>query len=393
MSALTVTARPWAGERGSAARGEGPPRRMGVTMSARGDWLHNLPILLTVTLMGVSACPAAPFYADKLNLLAYIGEEGGRRAVERAEEWSIRRGHILANMQLVMGELPAETQDAPPPMAAAEEFETGAWIRQHVRYEMGPGDRVPAYLFLPKGARGPRPAMLCLHQTSGLGKGEPAGLGGSADLHYARELAERGFVTLAPDYPNFGEYSLDVYARGFASATMKGIANHRRAVDLLRSLPQVDPKRIGVIGHSLGGHNSLFVAAFDERLQVAVSSCGFNAFPKYYGGDLTGWSHDGYMPRIASLYGKDPTRMPFDFTEVLAAVAPRAVFVSAPLGDDNFEVSGVSDCLNAARPVYELLKAGDRLTAVHPDCGHGFPIEAREAAYAFVERVLGDGDG
>jgi len=241
--------------------------------------------------------------------------------------------------------------------------------------------------------RGKRPAMLCLHQTIEIGKGEPAGLGGSADLHYARELAERGYVTLAPDYPNFGEYKLDVYGRGYVSATMKGIVNHMRAVDLLQSLSQVDPERIGVIGHSLGGHNSLFVAAFDERLKVVVTSCGFNSFAKYYGGDLTGWSHNGYMPRIASVYGRDPARMPFDFTEVLAAIAPRAVFVNAPTGDDNFEVSGLHDCLSAARPVYALFGAEERLVAVHPDCGHGFPPEAREEAYGFVGRVLGEGKG
>jgi hypothetical protein len=82
-----------------------------------------------------------------------------------------------------------------------------------------------------------------------------------------------------------------------------------------------------------------------------VTSCGFNAFAKYYGGDLTGWSSDKYMPRIAERYGKDPKRMPFDFTELLGAIAPRPVFINAPTGEDNFEVSGVKDCLAAARPV------------------------------------------
>jgi cephalosporin-C deacetylase-like acetyl esterase len=48
---------------------------------------------------------------------------------------------------------------------------------------------------------------------------------------------------------------------------MKGIVNHRRAVDVLQSLPYVDRQRIGAIGHSLGGHNTLFVAAFDERIR------------------------------------------------------------------------------------------------------------------------------
>ncbi|HXX93677.1 MAG TPA: alpha/beta fold hydrolase, partial [Planctomycetota bacterium] len=202
------------------------------------------------------------------------------------------------------------------------------------------------------------------------------------------ELARRGFVVLAPDYPNFGDYSIDVYARGWASATRKGIWNHQRAVDLLESLPEVDPGRIGVIGHSLGGHNSIFVALFDPRIRAVVTSCGFNAFPKYMGGNLKGWSHRGYMPRIGDLYGWDPSRMPFDFTELLAALAPRPVFVNAPLHDANFEVSGVRDCLEAARPVYRLFGAEEALVAVHPDCAHDFPPEVRSQVYAWLERVL-----
>jgi len=349
--------------------------------------------LLPVILMGHAS--AAPFYADKANLLTYIDEGGEAHPIRTPEEWAVRRGHILANMQLVMGPLPEEPREGPPAVNASEEVETEKWIRRKITYEVAPDDRVPAFLFLPKGVSGRRPAMLCLHQTIQIGKGEPAGLGDNPNLQYAKELAERGYVTLAPDYPYFGDYRIDAYGRGFVSATMKGIVNHMRAIDLLVSLPEVDPERIGVIGHSLGGHNSLFVAVFDERIKVAVTSCGFNSFAKYYGGDLTGWSHNGYMPRIASVYGRDPARMPFDFTEVLAAIAPRALFVNAPLRDANFEVSGVYDCLNAARPVYALFGAQDRLVAVHPDCEHSFPPEAREKAYEFVGRVIGteNGDG
>lgn len=159
-------------------------------------------------------------------------------------------------------------------------------------------------------------------------------------------------------------------------------------MDLLQTLPEVDGTRIGVIGHSLGGHNALFLAAFDERVKAVVSSCGFNAFPRYAGGDLTGWSHAGYMPRIATLYGKDPKRMPFDFPDVLASVAPRAVFVNAPLGDDNFPVKGVEDCEAAARPVFELLGAAGKLRVEYPDCGHDFPPAIRNAAYQWLDAVL-----
>ena len=291
---------------------------------------------------------------------------------------------ILRNMQLVMGDLPPKSSGTLD-VQVVEEVESSKFIRRKITYVPEPGDRVPAYLFLPKNRKGKQPAMLCLHQTTRIGKGEPAGIGGKINLQYARELAERGYVALAPDYPNFGDYTIDVYARGYASATMKGIVNHRRAIDVLESLPQVDRRNIGVIGHSLGGHNALFVAAFDARLKAVVTSCGFNSFHKYMKGDLTGWSHKGYMPRIAERYGKSAGKMPFDFPDVLQAIAPRAVFINAPTGDTNFEISGVYDCVRAAMPSY---KPPDRLVSAHPNTGHDFPPEVREQAYSFLDKHL-----
>jgi len=256
----------------------------------------------------------------------------------------------------------------------------------------GEPDRVSAYLLLPNGSRLTRKktaAVLCLHQTTRIGKGEPAGVGGKPDLHYALELAQRGYVTLAPDYPNFGGYEFDPYANGYASATMKGIVNHRRAIDLLQSLPEVDPERVGVIGHSLGGHNALFLAAFDDRVKVIVTSCGFTSFAKYMKGDLTGWSHKGYMPRIADRYARDPKQMPFDFSDILVSLAPKAVFINAPLRDDNFEVSGVKDCVEAASPVYDrIFHARKKLEAAYPSSAHEFLAAVRQASYRFLDRWL-----
>jgi dienelactone hydrolase len=345
----------------------------------------RLPAIL---LLRCATLAAQPFYADKADLLYWLDGAGVKRVIENRRDWEQqRRRHILENMQKVMGPLPARSS-APLDIQVADEHRTDRWIRRKITFTSEPGDRIPAYLFVPS-APGRRPAMLCLHQTTRIGKGEPAGIDGKPNLHYARELADRGFVTLAPDYPNFGDYQIDAYAAGYASATMKGIVNHRRAVDLLAQLPQVNPKRIGVIGHSLGGHNSLFVAAFDERLRAVVTSCGFNSFFKYYGGNLKGWSHKGYMPRIVDVYQTNPAKMPFDFTEILGAIAPRAVFINAPNGDSNFEVSGVHDCVRAARPVYErLYRKPGNLVSMHPDAGHDFPPEIREQAYRFLEQAL-----
>ena len=283
--------------------------------------------------------------------------DGKYTTIEDETDWYKRRGQILDSIQLVMGPLPDISQKVPLDMKVIEDENIGGIRRIKLSFAVEKKDRVPAYLFIPSVKNGTVPGILCLHQTISIGKSEPAGLGGSPNLNYALELAKRGYVTLAPDYPNFGDYSYDPYANGYVSASMKGIWNHMAAVDLLQSLPEVDPERIGCIGHSLGGHNSLFLAVFDTRIKAVVTSCGFTSFFKYYGGDLTGWSHKGYMPKIASIYEKNPSKMPFDFTEILGAIAPRALFINAPVHDSNFDISGVHDCVDAAKPVYELLKA------------------------------------
>jgi hypothetical protein len=87
-------------------------------------------------------------------------------------------------------------------------------------------------------------------------------------------------------------------------------------------------------------------------------------------------------------YQNRPERVPFDFTEVLGALAPRPVFVNAPLSDDNFEVSGVRDCVDAAAPVYKLFGTAGQFVAQYPEGGHGFSDGARQAAYEFLDRWL-----
>lgn len=356
-------------------------------------------ILLLLSFSSLALCRAPPFYPDKTTLLVYRDATGAEHPVRTADDWAKRREHILVNMQEVMGPLRDVSRKVPLDVQVTEEVREATYTRKKLTFAAEKGDRVPAYLLIPhsrplsprgrgRQVRGHLPAVLCLHQTTKFGKAEPAGFGTQTNLHYAKHLAERGYVTLAPDYPNFGDYRFDPYQNGYASATMKGIWNHMRAVDLLESLPEVDPQRIGVIGHSLGGHNSLFVAVFDSRIKCVVSNCGFCSFPRYYGGNLAGWSHNGYMPRIRTIYQLKPERMPFDFTEVVAALAPRPFLAVAPLKDDNFNVEGVKECIGAATPVYELLGAREKLTAHYPDCGHDFPPEARQVAYEWIDRWL-----
>ncbi|HLJ53626.1 MAG TPA: alpha/beta fold hydrolase [Chthonomonadaceae bacterium] len=314
-------------------------------------------------------------------------ERDTRRAKARAAPWAGRRAEILAAMQRVMGPLPGPESRVPLDLRVESEDRLDGYVRRKISYQSAPGERVPAWLLVPTARRGRLPAMLVLHQTTAIGKDEPVGLGGLPNMHVGQELAERGFIVLAPDYPTVGEHQIDVYAHGWQSGSMKSIWDNIRGVDLLQTLREVDGKRIGVIGHSLGGHDGLFTAAFDPRIRCVITNCGFTAFAHYYGGDLTGWSGPRYMPRIKSEF-PTPDRMPFDFQDVLAAIAPRALYVSAPQHDANFDVTGVREVVAKVEPIYARLHAATRFAVVYPDCAHDWPPAERAVAYAWLDRQM-----
>jgi dienelactone hydrolase len=359
-------------------------------------WLENRRIARDPVPGGPPAAEVPrPEYEDHTRVLEVIDLSGRKRRVVSREGWSLRRSHVLHGLERAMGALPGPERRAPLAVEVLERVEMDDYVRTKLSYSpdaLEPGDRVPAYLLVPKGLAGKAPAVLCLHQTTAIGKGEPAGLGGRPTLRYADELARRGYVCLAPDYPSFGEYRYDFSAAAaagrYVSGSMKAVWNNVRAIDLLESLAEVDADRIGCIGHSLGGHNAVFTAAFDQRLRVVVTSCGFTAFHDYYGGNLCGWTSERYMPRIREVYASDPDRVPFDFHELIAALAPRPVFVNAPLSDDNFPAGGVRKVIAAAASVYELWDAADKLQVEVPDAPHEFPDEVRERAYRFLDAHL-----
>ena len=372
------------------------PSHTAVRTTPRQRWCLTLGVstasLLLAFLAPVSAAEPVTgiTYPEHQDLSYYLDAEGMKQPIKTLADWEIRRAHILRNMQVVMGQLPNEKQRPPLKIEVLEETRLGTVTRKKIRYLTDPDDKVSAYLFVPE-IRSSRklPAILCLHQTVAIGKSEPAGLGGNPNLHYALHLAQRGYVTLAPDYPSFGEHTYDFEpAKGYISGSMKAISDNFRAVDVLQSLKEVDGERLGCIGHSLGGHNTMFTAAFDKRIKVLVSNCGFTRFHKYYGGKLAGWTSKRYMPLIARVYENNPDRVPFDFPEILATFAPRPFLAVSPERDSNFEVSGVREAIESAQPIYALHKKPTHLQAFYPDVEHDFPSQSRKTAYDFFDKHL-----
>jgi len=370
-----------------------PWRSLALPGTGARKW--QLFAILWVVVLGsgsVWAQALAPRYPEHQDLSYFLDAEGAKVAITTPADWAKRRAHLLAHMQSVMGEVPNATKRVALDLKVVEEVLVNGLRRQKVSYQTEPATRNQAYLFLPMvedKAQPKRPAVLCLHQTIAIGKQEPAGMGGNPNLHYALHLAQRGYITLAPDYPSFGEYAYTFPAEaGYLSGSMKAIWDNIRAVDLLQSLPGVDGERIGCIGHSLGGHNTMFTAVFEPRIKALVSNCGFTRFHKYYNGALMGWTSDRYMPRIRTVHHNNPDEVPFDFTEIVAAFAPRPFLASAPVRDSNFEVSGVKDCIRVARPIYELHGVAGNLAENYPESEHDFPADAREVAYRFLDKHL-----
>ncbi|HZW33263.1 MAG TPA: acetylxylan esterase [Isosphaeraceae bacterium] len=332
------------------------------------------------------------------NLLVFRGPDNAPQPVRTIADWLKRRAEILSGMQAVMGPMPGPEKRCPLDMRVEEEVDCGRYLRRSITYASEPGSRVPAYLLVPKsllGKEGRRaPAVLCLHGTDNVvGHGIVVGLGSRPNRQYASELAERGYVTLAPNYPLLARYQPDLRALGWQSGTLKAVWDNRRGLDLLESLPFVKPGGFGAIGHSLGGHNAVYTSVFDDRIKVVVSSCGLDSFLDYYGGDEKvwlpekGWTQTRYMSRLSSYRGR-LAEIPFDFHELIGALAPRHVLIVAPLKDSNFRADSVDRIAAAARPVYALYGHPERLRVLHPDCGHDFPNEMREAAYALFDSVL-----
>jgi len=294
-------------------------------------------------------------------------------------------------------ELLGRTPSAPPPLAPAlvDTADLGDVVREKVTYAVEADERVPAYVFVPKG-KGPFPAVLCHHQHGGefsVGKDGPAGLGSTEDQHYAIELARRGYVTIAPDALAFGERQdpagklkdgsyerFEALHRITEGKSLQGkyVWDARRALDYLDTRTEVDRSRIGMIGHSLGGQETLFTTAADTRIRAAVSSCGFGSL-RVLERDRILHNFALFVPGLAEAG---------DYGAVLALVAPRPFLVAARSEDPLFPMDGIEETVSAGRAAYTAAGASDRLATFYEPGPHQFSPALREAAYAWLDRWL-----
>jgi len=260
-------------------------------------------------------------------------------------------------------------------------------------------DEVKAYVIVPKDYSGA--GVVCLHQHGGLfkiGKNQVVGIEGPEDQKYGLELAERGYVVIAPDAKYFGE-RLEKNITGWRGRTegeeserfgamkeflygrtLQGIMvwDAMRAVDYLIEYENVDEKRIGAIGHSMGGQWTLYLAAVDTRIAAAVSSCGFASHRSLLEHKII-HNFAAYIPGILKY---------MDVPDVLCLVAPRAFMIIAGKKDPIFPLEGVVEVYKKARKIYGEMNAEHKLKLSVFNTGHEFNKDMRNRAYMWLDKWL-----
>jgi dienelactone hydrolase len=334
-------------------------------------FLHNLP-------------------EDTADLPAVL-DDGG--AAPPPAELRARIRRVRRQLTNALGRQP---EPVPLNVEVLDSTDCGTYRRDHIVYDSERWMSVPAFLLVPhdRAERGrPGPAVLAQH-GHGPGKDEVCGVvaqgdEGSPANDYAHQLAERGYVVLAPDLRTFGErtdwnppniYSCD-HAYMYSSILGYQVLaldmwDLARGLDVLCGHPLVDPKRVGMVGLSQGGTCTLFVSAWDRRVRAAVVSGYFNQWEVCA---AVGWNMCGSQV----LNGMGRT---FAHVDLGALVAPRPLLVETGTQDGIFPVDAARAAMGQLSGVYEALGRGDRL---EHDVFEGKHRWNGVRAYPFLERWLG----
>jgi dienelactone hydrolase len=268
-----------------------------------------------------------------------------------------------------------------------EVVDCGSYLREKVAYSTEHEERISAYVCIPKHRSPKSPAVYCHHQHNfefTLGKSEVAGVAGDPDQAHAAELAERGFITFAPDAIAFeernwsgGTFEAEYYE--LASRLVRGqtllakvLHDASVGVDYLASRPEVDAERIGFLGHSYGGRMAIWLPAIDHRIRATVSHCGCVGYADslHHGAGIQmEFCVPGFMQHA-------------EIEDVVALVAPTPLLLSAAT-DDRWS-RGAQRIYQASLPAFLESTLQLRLWPG----GHAFTRPMREVAYQFLAEHL-----
>lgn len=374
----------------------------------------------------------APAGSDIGNLYPFVQKQADRSQLELS--WLRPEFTSLEPWQERVRALVLDRLFYTPPPAAAEPVlirrtEHADFWEESLTFQTTPDLRVPAFVLVPKNASLPAPGIVALHDHGGFylwGRdklleqpGENPALtefrrGAYGGKSTAAELARRGYVVVCIDMFYWGERRMlldddpedfrtrpadmpkqrveefnrrsgqneQLVARGLftAGVSWPGIMlwDDIRTVDYLASRPEVDPKRLGCVGLSVGGYRSFMLGALDPRIKAAVDVGWMTSFATQIKRQVV---HSiGFTFHIPGLYRF------VDLPDLSALIAPRALMTIIGSRDTLFAQEGVKAAFEKIGRCYEKAKAGDRQSSIMYDGPHEFNPAMQAEAWKWLAR-------
>ncbi len=262
-----------------------------------------------------------------------------------------------------------------------------------LEYNVEIGERVRSYILIPK-KEGVKPAIVAIHQHASnwdIGKSEVVGKMDNKMFAYGFDLVKKGYIVIAPDLLCFESrqgnekfrtdkemqkmyerFEFCKYILNGSCLQTKYLHDLSTAIDVLCSFEFVDKNNIGVIGHSLGGQEAIWLSWYDERIKCCVSSCGVSCIKDILDYEIL-HNFALYIPNISNVC---------DMDEIINEISPRAVLLLSGLKDEyHFPLSGIEK-------IEIKNKSNLNFKSVKFDDGHKFNIHEKNIAYDFLDKYL-----
>ncbi|MEO6135505.1 MAG: dienelactone hydrolase family protein [Ginsengibacter sp.] len=247
------------------------------------------------------------------------------------------------------------------------------------------GDYLWAYLYLPEktnlnigSTKAKLPLVIFLHEYAN-------GTGYRRNEEFFEQLTKKGFAVLTFDMIGYGtriEEFKNFYSRYPHWSIMgKMVADTRNIIsDAITRMPFIDSSNIFITGYALGGTVAMFTAALDHRIKGLAVASAFSSFrttDKTTEG-IRHYSHlHGLIPRLGFFVGNED-RIPVDFEEIIATIAPTNLMIIAPKQDRHHPPDQIKSIVNFNIDLNKELKASHSLILKQPDTYDHFSKNMRE---------------
>lgn len=306
-------------------------------------------------------------------------------AFREDRDYAAWREEVRKKLAEILGDMPESRCDLDICLEWEQEHESF----HEYRYSFASEEniRIPCHLCIPKGTKSPCPVVICLQgHTTGMhiSLGRPVYDGdeemvSGGDRDFGLEVLKEGYAALVLEQRAFGELKSEAmmnFAPG-AGTTCHHVAmtalllgrtligervwDVSRAVDFLETLPQIDSKRIALMGNSGGGTATYYAACMDERISIAMPSCSVCSF----GASIVWKRHCAcnYLPGIAKY---------FDMGDIACLIAPRPLVMVSGKLDHGFHIDGAMKEFETIQKIYKAAGAEDQCHLVVGEEGHRF---------------------